>query len=860
MIASLPADEDARLRALRDCDVLDTPAEEDFDEITRLAAHICGVPIAAVSLIDAERQWFKSIVGLPLTETPRDMAFCAHTILQPGVMTVHDAQADARFADNPLVTGDPGIRFYAGAPLITEDGHALGSLCVIDRTPRHLTADQQEAMRLLARLVMSHLEKARRAAEREQAEAERRETEAERLRLAAIIETCDDAIYSMTREGCITSWNRGAERLYGYEAAEMIGQRVALLIPPELRAELEDALAAVGRGEALAPLETMRLTKTGTRLDVSLRASPLVDAQGRVVGVSMIARDITERKRTDEALHNEREFTQALLESIQEGIVACDADGNLNLFNRAARDLHGLPVEPLPAGQWAEHFDLYAADGVTPMQTRDIPLFRAFQGEAVRDSEMVVAPKSDIARTLLASGQAIRDGAGRKLGAVVAMHDITERRRIERELTRLAAIVESSEEAILAATLDGTIVSWNRGAERLYGYAAAEMIGRNAAGLAREGEQSPVQAVVTRLIRGEAVEAEEVTRTRRDGTRFHASLSFSPLRDAGGHLIGLSCIARDITARKEAEAALAESEARLRRLTDAAFEGIAISQDGVMMDVSPAYAAMFGYASPAEMVGLPARSLAAPESLALILQKMAECDEGIYEATLRRRDGSTFLAEIRGQRIHLGGRPARVTAVRDISEHRAMEAELRASHSAMREAAARLAQAQRVAKVGSWEHDLVGNKVAWSDELFRLFGLDPADGVPGHEAALALYHPEDRSHAGSFGGTGRPRGDRLRTGPARCPRPPRRLAPVVSHGRHCGDGRGGQGHPAGGDSGGHHRPQAGGGGAAARQSGPRREPHRPRREPALRPQRHRELGQPHLRLRPGHDDQCLCQP
>ncbi len=743
MTAPLPKNEDARLRALHDCAVLDTPAEEDFDEITRLAAHICGVPIAAVSLVDAERQWFKSIVGLPVTETPRDSAFCAHAILRDDVLVVPDARADLRFVDNPLVTGDPRIRFYAGAPLITEDGQALGSLCVIDRTPRHLTADQQEELRLLARLVTSQLERSRRAAEREKAEAERRESEAERLRLAAIIETSHDAIYSMTPEGCITSWNRAAERLYGYAAAEMIGRNISLLVPPGLQAELDEALAAVGWGMASVPLETVRLTKSGARLNVCLRASPLTDAQGRVVGVSMIAQDVTARKRAEEALHHEREFTQALLESIQEGIVACDSQGTLTLFNRAARDLHGLPAEPLPAEEWAEHFDLYAADGVTPMQTRDIPLFRAFQGETVRDAEMVVAPRSDIARTLLASGQAIRDGSGRKLGAVVAMHDITERRRAERELARLAAIVESCEDAIVAATLDGTIIGWNRGAERLYGYAAAEMVGRSATVLAADGAPSPVPAIVTRLLRGETVEPMEVARVRRDGTGFCALLTFSPIRDASAQVVGLSCIARDITARKEIEAALAESEARLRRLTDAAFEGIAVTQGGALVDVSPAFAALFGYADPAEMAGLSASLLLSPASLASVLQDDAEHGDEPYEATLRRRDGSAFQAEMRGRMIQLGGRAARVTAVRDVSEQRAMEERLGASHAARAISEARLAEAQRVAGIGSWHYDLTTDAITLSAEMYRLFEMDPAEGPRALEQILARYHPDD---------------------------------------------------------------------------------------------------------------------
>jgi GAF domain-containing protein len=152
-------DEEARLRALREYSVLDTGAEQAYDDITRLASHICKTPIALISLIDDNRQWFKSRVGLDAPQTPREHAFCAHAIQSPSdVMVVEDATRDPRFADNPLVTGAPDIRFYAGAPLVSPTGEALGTLCIIDRKPRTLNPEEAELLRALARQVMSQLE------------------------------------------------------------------------------------------------------------------------------------------------------------------------------------------------------------------------------------------------------------------------------------------------------------------------------------------------------------------------------------------------------------------------------------------------------------------------------------------------------------------------------------------------------------------------------------------------------------------------------------------------------------------------------------------------------------------------------
>ncbi len=210
-------DESARLDELRGLDLLDTLPEKAFDDLTALASQIAGTPISLVSLVDEDRQWFKSEHGLGARETPRDEAFCAHAILDHGnVMVVEDTLTDPRFVDNPLVVSDPGIRFYAGAPLVTSRGHALGTLCVIDREPRHLTREQLGALETIARQVVVLVELRRSVTALAAAALVQRRHEAELEHYQEQLEQRVTELAELSlRDGLTGLWNRTAleERL-----------------------------------------------------------------------------------------------------------------------------------------------------------------------------------------------------------------------------------------------------------------------------------------------------------------------------------------------------------------------------------------------------------------------------------------------------------------------------------------------------------------------------------------------------------------------------------------------------------------------------------------------------------------------
>ncbi len=309
-MADSPPDREAeRLSALASYEILDTLPERDFDDLTKLAARICGTPVALISLVDADRQWFKSRVGLDIAETPRDSSICAHALGRDGLFVVPDASKDERFAANPLVTSGPEIRFYAGSPLVTPEGAALGTLCVIDRVPRELDEDQASALQALGRQAVAQLQLRLRIAElqrvvveRSRAEAGRRGSEA---RSAAILEAALDAIVAIDHEGLILEFNAAAERTFGYSRAEAIGRpMVDLIVPPEFREAHLAGLARyrrTGRGNVIGS----RVEITAMRRDGSSFPAELTIAAIRGDGPPAFVahlRDITERKRSERAL------------------------------------------------------------------------------------------------------------------------------------------------------------------------------------------------------------------------------------------------------------------------------------------------------------------------------------------------------------------------------------------------------------------------------------------------------------------------------------------------------------------------------------------------------------------------------
>jgi PAS domain S-box-containing protein len=281
-----------------------------------------------------------------------------------------------------------------------------------------------------------------------------RQLEELQARLAAIVESSDDAIVSKTLEGIITSWNAGAERIFGYTAEEILGSSILRLIPPDRHHEELEILTRLQCGEPVEQFETIRVRKDGRLIHVSATISPLRDRKGRIVGASKIARDITAHKAMEQRLKDlneelsrgmvertaevrQQERVNALLvESLDEGVVACDASGEILLINRVAREWHGPGMGRMTGQDWASRSHWHQADGRTRLEAEQVPLARALRGERLRNVEISIAVPDKPVRHLLASGGPILDRDNQKCGAVVVLYDITERKQYEQMVQR----------------------------------------------------------------------------------------------------------------------------------------------------------------------------------------------------------------------------------------------------------------------------------------------------------------------------------------------------------------------------------------------------------------------------------------
>jgi PAS domain S-box-containing protein len=366
--------------------------------------------------------------------------------------------------------------------------------------------------------------------------------------LKAVVDSADDAIITKTLEGVITSWNPGAQRIFGYTAEEAIGRPVTMLIPEDHLDEEPGILARIRAGERIEHYETVRLRKDGTFINISLTVSPIRKPDGTIIGASKVARDITEHRQADARLRQ----AASIVENSDDAIISKDLDGTILSWNPGAERLYGYTAEEA-VGQ-----------PVTMLIPDDRPdeepniLAQIRRGERVDHYETVRRHKDGTLLDVSLTVSPVKDAEGRVVGASKIARDITGRRRAERTRGLLSAIVESSDDAIVSAGLDLKIASWNAGAEKMFGYSAAEVLGGDTTIITPPDHIEDTIGRFERLKREPAPQHFESRRRAKDGRLIDVAVTLSPITDEDGDLLGISAVIRDITAGKRAERQLRE--------------------------------------------------------------------------------------------------------------------------------------------------------------------------------------------------------------------------------------------------------------------------------------------------------------
>jgi diguanylate cyclase (GGDEF)-like protein/PAS domain S-box-containing protein len=540
--ARFPANEAERLARLRELLVLDSAPEPLFDSLTRMASEVCGTPIGLVSLIDAERQWFKAQVGLPgVGETPRDISFCGHAILQEDVFEVPDARADARFAANPLVTSAPDIGFYAGAPLTLPGGERIGTLCVIDHHARRLTPEQSRTLQQLARMVSQALVMRRDLIERSLAvrsEYETAVTESE-AQHRSLLDGQSEMVALSREDGTLVYVNPAYAAHLGRTPEQMLGTDLFLYVHPPDRDRVRALVGQVLKtGEAMAG-ENRMVEPDGEERWISWRNTCRRDADGRVM-LHSVGRDVTARKRAEMRLAASERFLRQITDSLPARIGYVDQDRRYRFANRAQAQRFGRARSEV-LGQTRSALLHRESD---PIVRARADLALAGQPQHFEFDELVDGQLRRI------DSQLIPDVGedGKVRGMFTIGIDITERSETERALLRQTATLNSVAE-VVPAMVAVVGADWryrfvNSAFARWHGLARDDVVGRAVQEILSASEFDQVQP---RLARAMAGERQDYELHFPDRAIQHLAASNIPLRLDSGALDGFVTVAQDIT-------------------------------------------------------------------------------------------------------------------------------------------------------------------------------------------------------------------------------------------------------------------------------------------------------------------------
>ncbi len=598
-----PRGDPAGLNSFGDSEILKALSEEPFGDLTRLAAQLCSAPIAFIHVLQNNRHYIKSEMGLEVQANPPDLPFFSQAILHSDVFVVPDTSVDERFSANPRVASSPPVRFYAGVPLITAQGEGVGALSVMGPTPKTLQPDQIESLRTVARQVIqrfdlwSHLVELRWSANERKLFEGRLAAEHAITRILAQSRTLSEAASSILRVVC-----------------ESLGWRLGIFWKSNNQVRV------------LTCVDAWRAPSTNTS------------------GFEAISRESLSWP--DEGLPG-----RVWISGEPDWIVDVAQDPHFERASIAEREgLHGAFAFPIRG------------------QNQVLGVMEFFASERREPDENLLEMMSSM---------------GTQIGQFM------ERKGAEETLIQWAAIVASSNDAIIGKTLDGMITSWNMGAQKLFGYSSEEMVGQPISILLPSDRIDELEEILARIRLGEPVNDYETVRIRKDGERIYVSMLISPIKDNAGKIIGASSINRDITERKRAEAALRASEARFRRLAESNIQGIIFwDVDGNITEANDAFLKMVGYTRKDLLSGKIRWRDMTPEEYRPLdergLQEIAETGACTpFEKEYLHKDGSRIPVLI-GAALLEGFQDRGICFVIDLTDRKEMEKALRESEARKR--------------------------------------------------------------------------------------------------------------------------------------------------------------------------------
>ena len=547
-----PTNEIERLKALKGYSILDTLSEKEYDAITQLASYICDTPIALVSFKDEERQWFKSTVGIDAIETPRNISFCQYTIMGDDVFEVANAMEHELFYDNPLVTGNPDIRFYAGAPLVNKDGYKMGSLCVIDTEAKNLTEDQKNALKLLATQVVSLLDLRKKHADFIESQKE----------LNNFIELSKDLVCIANVDGLLYKVNPAFTTVLGYAKEELEGFSFINLVHPDDLQSTYKEVEKLAQGEMTISFENRYRCKNGTYVVLSWNTSPDPDSGN----LYCIARNITKEKIAEQNLidgNNLLEESQriAKIGSWKFNVATNDlvwSDGHYRIFE----------MDKLPSN---ELFKIYRAR----VHKYDLAKLEKINKKALKTGEnfkvkyRIVLPDESI-KHLLEIGQPFKNEKGEVVELKGIIQDITEITVAEREIAQktkyISDIRAALDESAIVSISDnkGLLTFVNDNFCTISKYTEKELIGKDQRDITGYLVKEDVNEVLSTILKGNVWKG-ETNNLAKDGTSYWEKMTIVPFLDETNKPYQYVSISTDITDQKLAEQNLTNALVNLEK-------------------------------------------------------------------------------------------------------------------------------------------------------------------------------------------------------------------------------------------------------------------------------------------------------